>query len=74
VPKAGCKVFTHAWLDASGKPTQETLVTVTFVARGGKTELTLRQWGFKSIGARDGHKMGWTSAFDVLADYLGSLS
>lgn len=63
-------VFSHAWLDAAGKPTQETLVTVTFVERGKKTEMTLRQSGFKSIESRDGHRMGWTSAFDVLSEYL----
>ncbi len=64
-------VFSHAWLDAAGKPTQETLVTVTSVERGKKTEMTLRQSGFKSDEARDGHRMGWTSAFDVLSEYLG---
>jgi uncharacterized protein YndB with AHSA1/START domain len=63
-------VFTHVWLDASGKPSQETLVTVTFIERGGKTEMTLRQSGFKSAESRDGHRMGWTSAFDVLGEYL----
>lgn len=64
-------VFSHAWLDAAGKPTQETLVTVTSVERGKKTEMTLRQSGFTSDEARDGHRMGWTSAFDVLSEYLG---
>ena len=64
-------VFSHAWLDAAGKPSQETLVTVTFVERGKKTEMTLRQSGFKSIESRDGNRMGWTSAFDVLSEYLG---
>jgi uncharacterized protein YndB with AHSA1/START domain len=63
-------VFTHAWLDASGKPSQETLVTITFVERGKRTELTLRQTGFKSVESRDGHRMGWTSALEVLAEYL----
>ena len=66
-------VFTHAWLDAAGNVTQETVVTVTFVARGQKTEMTLRQTGFKSTEARDGHRFGWMSALDVLADYLGKL-
>ena len=67
-------VFTHAWLDAAGKPSQETLVTITFVERGKKTELTLRQTGFKSVESRDGHRMGWTSALDVLAEYLARIS
>ena len=67
-------VFTHAWLDAAGKLSQETLVTVTFVERGNKTEMTLQQSGFKSVESRDGHRMGWTSAFDVLGEYLARQS
>jgi uncharacterized protein YndB with AHSA1/START domain len=63
-------VFTHVWLDAKGKPGKETLVTVTLAERDGKTELTLRQSGFASVESRDGHKYGWTSALDVLTDYL----
>jgi uncharacterized protein YndB with AHSA1/START domain len=64
-------VFTHVWLDAQGRPGKETLVTITFAERGGKTELTLHQTGFKSVESRDGHKEGWTSTFDRLAGYLG---
>jgi uncharacterized protein YndB with AHSA1/START domain len=62
-------VYRHVWLDASKKPGKETLVTITFADRGGKTELTLRQTGFASVESRDGHKFGWSSALDVLADY-----
>jgi uncharacterized protein YndB with AHSA1/START domain len=64
-------VYTHTWLDANQKRGQETLVTVTFAERDGKTELTLRQTGFASVEARDGHGYGWRSALDVLVDYLG---
>jgi uncharacterized protein YndB with AHSA1/START domain len=67
-------VFTHAWLDAAGKPSQETLVSLTFIERGGKTEMTLRQSGFRSPESRDGHRLGWTSAFDVLGEYLGRIT
>ncbi len=63
-------VFTHVWLDAGCKPGKETLVSVTLAERDGKTELTLRQTGFSSVESRDGHKFGWTSALDVLDDYL----
>jgi uncharacterized protein YndB with AHSA1/START domain len=63
-------VFTHVWLDADRRPGKETLVTITLSERGGKTELTLRQTGFPSLESRDGHKYGWSSALDVLADYL----
>jgi len=64
-------VYTHVWLDANQKRGQETLVTITFAERDGKTELTLRQTGFASVEARDGHGYGWRSALDVLVDYLG---
>ena len=63
-------VFTHSWLDAERKPGIETLVTITFAERGGKTELTLRQSGFKSEESRAGHEGGWASTFDRLAEYL----
>jgi uncharacterized protein YndB with AHSA1/START domain len=63
-------VFTHAWLDANKKPGKETLVTITLTERDGKTELTLRQTGFPSVESRNGHKYGWSSALDVMADYL----
>jgi uncharacterized protein YndB with AHSA1/START domain len=63
-------VFTHAWLDAEGNPSQETLVTITLAERGSKSELTLRQTGFKSVESRDGHNQGWNSALDRLGDYL----
>jgi uncharacterized protein YndB with AHSA1/START domain len=63
-------VFTHVWLDAQGKPGKETLVTITLAEHGGKTELTLHQTGFKSVESRDGHRGGWTSTLDRLAEYL----
>ena len=62
--------FTHAWLDAKGKPGNETLVTITFAGRGEKSEVTLRQTGFPSVQERDGHKLGWNSTLDRLAGYL----
>jgi uncharacterized protein YndB with AHSA1/START domain len=66
-------VFTHTWLDAERKPGTETLVTITFAERGGKTELTLRQTGFKSEESRAGHEGGWASTFDRLAEYLAGI-
>jgi uncharacterized protein YndB with AHSA1/START domain len=66
-------VFTHVWQDAEGKAGPETLMTITLVERNGKTELTLRQSGFSSVESREGHRHGWTSALDVLAEYANSL-
>lgn len=66
-------VFTHTWLDARMQPTIETLVTITFVDRAGKTELTLRQTGLASPASRAGHEHGWGSTFNRLHDYLETL-
>jgi uncharacterized protein YndB with AHSA1/START domain len=67
-------VFTHAWLDADNQPGPETLVSITFSEIAGKTELTLRQTGFKSIGSRDGHQGGWTSMLDRFYAYIVAIS
>lgn len=65
-------VFTHAWYDESGDPGPETLVTVTLIARGDKTEMNFRQTGFDSEGSREGHEGGWTECFDKLEEMLES--
>jgi uncharacterized protein YndB with AHSA1/START domain len=65
--------FTHTWLRADGTPGVETRVTLTFVDRGNRTELTLHQTGFDTVASRDGHDHGWNSTFDRLADYLAGL-
>lgn len=63
-------VFTHAWDDESGNPGPETIVTVTLVERGGKTEMNFSQSGFESVEEQDGHEGGWTECFERLADHL----
>ena len=63
-------VFTHAWDDPQGKPGHETVVTVTFVERDGKTEMTFRQAVFESVGERDGHQGGWSECFERLETHL----
>jgi uncharacterized protein YndB with AHSA1/START domain len=62
-------VFTFAW-DEEGERGLETVVTVTFAERDGKTLLTFRQAPFHSIEERDGHQGGWSSAFDRLDEQL----
>lgn len=68
-------VFTHGWLDEDGKPgkSNETLVTITFKERNGKTELHFHQTGFESVESRDGHGEGWNSQFDQFAEYVAKL-
>lgn len=58
-------VFTFAW-EEDGKPGQDMLVTVTFTDENGKTRMTFHHAPFQSIGERDGHTVGWNSAFDRL--------
>jgi uncharacterized protein YndB with AHSA1/START domain len=62
-------VFTFAW-EEEGERGLETLVTVTFDDVGGKTRMTMRQTPFQSLGERDGHHEGWSSAFDRLENSL----
>lgn len=62
-------VFTFAW-EEGGERGLETLVTVTFADEDGKTRMTLRQAPFESVEERDGHRGGWSSSFDRLAEHL----
>jgi uncharacterized protein YndB with AHSA1/START domain len=63
-------VFTHTWTDEQWTPGAETLVTVTFAERDGKTVMTFRQTGFVSEASRDGHGDGWAQCFDRLEELL----
>jgi uncharacterized protein YndB with AHSA1/START domain len=65
-------VFTFAW-EEEGERGLETVATITFTEEGGKTRMTFRQVPFQSIEERDGHRGGWSSSFDRLADYVAQL-
>ena len=68
-------VFTHAWEDAEGRRGPETIVRVEFEDAGhGKTRMTFRQTNFVSVASRDGHRQGWSEAFDDLAAYFDTLN
>lgn len=60
-------VFSFAW---DRPDAEDTLVTVTFAERDGKTEMTFQQSGFHTVESRDGHTEGWQEAFDDLAHYV----
>ena len=64
-------VFTFAW-EEEGERGLETLVTVTFAERNGKTLMTMRQAPFQSDSERDSHVGGWNSTFDRLVEQLAS--
>jgi len=63
-------VFTHAWQEADGSSNHQTVVTVTFEARQGKTQLSLHQAFFQDAASRAGHEGGWQETFDNLTQYL----
>ena len=65
-------VFTFTW-EEEGERGVETVVTVTFAERSGKTLMTLHQAPFQSDFQRDDHDGGWNSTFDRLAEQLAEL-
>jgi uncharacterized protein YndB with AHSA1/START domain len=66
-------VYTFAWDREDGSRGHETLVTITFAEQDGKTRMTFHQAVFDSAGQRDGHRGGWNSTFDRLAEYLAKM-
>ena len=66
-------VFTFAW-DAGPSARVETLVTLTFAERDGRTVQTFHQTPFSSVEARDRHVGGWTRCFDKLKAYAEKLA
>ncbi len=62
-------VFTLAW-EEEGERGLETLVTLVFTERDGKTRMSFCQTPFQSDSERDGHRGGWTSTFGRLDDLL----
>lgn len=56
-------VFTFAWDEDSGRD-MDTIITVTFEARGEKTVQTFHQTPFSSVAVRDSHVGGWNSLFN----------
>jgi uncharacterized protein YndB with AHSA1/START domain len=63
-------VYTFAWENRGEIPNYETTITVTFRELEGKTVMDFRQGIFNSVAERDGHMVGWDSAFDRFAEFL----
>ena len=55
--------LTWGW---EGDPSRQSLLTLTFTDKGGKTELTLRQEGLGSRANRDDHARGWGGTLSKL--------
>jgi uncharacterized protein YndB with AHSA1/START domain len=53
-------VFTFSWTHQPENPV-DSLVTVTFTERNGKTLQTFHQTPFTSVSERDNHVIGWNS-------------
>ncbi len=60
-------VFSWGW---NADPARQSLITLTFKARGAGTELLLRQEGLGSIANRDDHGKGWNGTLNKLQRYL----
>ena len=58
-------VYTWCWLNGASRG-PETVVTLTFVARDGGTDLTLEQTGFLDEDARGRHEHGWETSLNAL--------
>lgn len=65
----------YSWAWAEGDRTgAETTVTLTFVEKAGRTEVTLVHSGFATADAKDAHNRGWASAFDGMGPALAGKS
>ncbi|HEX9029312.1 MAG TPA: SRPBCC domain-containing protein [Anaerolineales bacterium] len=67
----------EAYMDGLSGPQIETLTTVTFADKGGKTEMTLHVVVVRSTpaaaGALQGMEAGWTQSLEKLNDLAGQL-
>ncbi|MDB6113270.1 MAG: polyketide cyclase [Lacunisphaera sp.] len=63
-------VFTWQRNDEAGLRRQlNNVVTVTLVAQGGKTHLTLHHAAFQTVADRDDHRGGWSECLDRLGQH-----
>lgn len=67
-------VYTFAWDEGPDQPGVETLITVTFAERDGRTVQRFHQTPFLSIESRDSHISGWTECFDREQAYVEALA
>ena len=67
-------VFTFVGEDESGRRSVETLVTVTFSERDGKTVQSFHQTSFPTVESRDSHLGGWDHVFDKQQAYAERLA
>jgi uncharacterized protein YndB with AHSA1/START domain len=62
-------VFSFAWSEDSGRD-MDTVITVTFAEKNGKTVQSFHQTPFSSVEVRDNHVGGWNSLFNKQQTYV----
>jgi uncharacterized protein YndB with AHSA1/START domain len=67
-------VFTFAWSHDGPSAGVETLVTITFEQRDGKTVQTFHQRPFLNVERRDSHVGGWNQTFDKQLAYIAKIT
>jgi uncharacterized protein YndB with AHSA1/START domain len=67
-------VFTFTWENDGPSAGLETVVTINFEERDGKTIQTFHQQPFRAVERRDGHVDGWSEAFDKQAAYAEKIA
>jgi uncharacterized protein YndB with AHSA1/START domain len=66
-------VFTFRW-DGDSGPNSDTMVTVTFAEKDGKTVQTFHQTPFATVADRDSHVGGWNSLFNKQQVYVENIA
>lgn len=66
--------FTFTWENEGPSAGVETLVTITFEERDGKTLQTFHQKPFRNVERRDSHVGGWSEAFDKAQAYAANIA
>jgi uncharacterized protein YndB with AHSA1/START domain len=66
-------VFSFQW-DADSQRDMDTVVTVTFAERDGKTVQSFHQTPFSDVKLRDDHVGGWNSLFNKQQLYVENLA
>jgi uncharacterized protein YndB with AHSA1/START domain len=66
-------VFTFRW-DEDSAQHLDTIVTVTFAEKDGRTIQTFHQTPFSSVAARDSHVGGWSSLFNKQRIYVENVA
>ncbi len=67
-------VFTFTWDNDGPSAGVETLITITFEERNGKTVQTFHQTPFLTVERRDSHVGGWSQVFDKQRAYAEEIA